>query len=163
MVVAVDVTLDVTVKNVTNVIKWDILHANAKKMLIDATDAMVIYWTFLLPTPRPQPHTHNHLQHLFFSHSNSGTGHIARDCSQSPDDPCCYNCNKTGHIARNCPDQDRQRERDREERGSGGMSCYICNKSGHIKRNCPESQKSCYSCGKSGHLSRDCNQNGGRN
>lgn len=92
-----------------------------------------------------------------------GTGHIARDCSQSPDDPCCYSCNKTGHIARNCPDQDRQRERDREERGSSGMMCYICNKSGHIKRNCPEGQKSCYSCGKSGHLSRDCNQNGGRN
>lgn len=92
-----------------------------------------------------------------------GTGHIARDCSQSPDDPCCYTCNKTGHIARNCPDQDRQRERDREERGSSGMMCYICNKSGHMKRNCPEGQKACYSCGKSGHLSRDCNQNGGRN
>lgn len=46
MVVAVDVTSDVTVKNVTNVIKWDILHANAKKMLIDATDAMVIYCPF---------------------------------------------------------------------------------------------------------------------
>lgn len=92
-----------------------------------------------------------------------GTGHIARDCSQSPDDPCCYNCNKTGHIARNCPDQDRQRERDREERGSSGAMCYICNKSGHMKRNCPESQKACYSCGKPGHLSRDCNQNGGRN
>lgn len=52
---------------------------------------------------------------MFFSSSfngiDSGTGHIARDCSQSPDDPCCYNCNKSGHIARNCPDQDRQRER----------------------------------------------------
>lgn len=92
-----------------------------------------------------------------------GTGHIARDCSQSPDDPCCYNCNKTGHIARNCPDQDRQRERDREERGSSGMMCYTCNKSGHIKRNCPEGIKSCYGCGKSGHLRRDCNANGGRN
>lgn len=43
MVVAVAVTSDVIVKNVTNVTKWDILHANAKKMLIDATDAMVIY------------------------------------------------------------------------------------------------------------------------
>lgn len=103
--------------------------------------------------------TNRHFQLLlFFSFCcfRSGTGHIARDCSQSPDDPCCYNCNKSGHLARNCPDQDPQRSRDREERGSSGVSCYNCNKSGHISRNCPNDQKSCYSCGKTGHISREC-------
>jgi len=33
---------DVIVKNATNAIKWGILHANARKTLIDATDAMVL-------------------------------------------------------------------------------------------------------------------------
>lgn len=42
MVVAVDATSAATVKSATNVIKWATLHGNAKKTLIDATDAMVI-------------------------------------------------------------------------------------------------------------------------
>lgn len=87
-----------------------------------------------------------------------GTGHIARDCSRSPDDPCCYNCNKTGHLARNCPEQ---QQSGGDNRSSG--ACYNCNKSGHISRNCPDGAKSCYSCGKLGHISRECDQNGGRN
>lgn len=42
MVVVAAVILDVIVKNATNAIKLAILHVNARKMLIDATDAMVL-------------------------------------------------------------------------------------------------------------------------
>lgn len=90
-----------------------------------------------------------------------GTGHIARDCSQSPDEPSCYTCNRTGHLARNCPDAPSRGSGERGERGgdrggergerggdrggdSGGernVSCYTCNKSGHISRNCPDGAK----------------------
>lgn len=112
-------------------------------MLTDATDAMVSFNLFCFRFL-------TRINYLFLI----GTGHIARDCSQSADDPCCYNCNKTGHLARNCPDQNDTRS---------SLSCYNCNKSGHISRNCPDGAKSCYSCGKLGHISRECTQNGGRN
>lgn len=41
MVVAVVVILCATVISAINVIKWDTLRGNAKKLMIDATDAMV--------------------------------------------------------------------------------------------------------------------------
>lgn len=78
----------------------------------------------------------------------NGTGHIARECAQSPDEPSCYNCNKTGHIARNCPEGGRD----------SNQTCYNCNKAGHISRNCPDGTKTCYVCGKPGHISRDCEE-----
>lgn len=66
-----------------------------------------------------------------------GVGHIARDCSQSANEPSCYNCRKTGHLARDCQDE-------RAERGLGGgfssSTCYNCNKIGHFSRDCMESR-----------------------
>lgn len=41
MVAAVDVISCATVRSATNAIKWVTLRGNAKKTLIDATDAMV--------------------------------------------------------------------------------------------------------------------------
>lgn len=59
MVVAVDATSAATVKSATNVIKWATLHGNAKKTLIDATDAMVIIIN------DKKAHSKSQIKHIF--------------------------------------------------------------------------------------------------